>query len=63
MSENAIDSAKATPEPAAAKPKGKPGKKLKPKKKAGRVVPLRLSPYTKKGTRKFAGTKLGIDEQ
>jgi hypothetical protein len=34
MSENVIDSTKATPEPAA-KPKRKPGKKAKPAKKAG----------------------------
>ena len=37
MSENAIDSVKATPEPAAAKPKLKPGKKAKPAKKARRA--------------------------
>jgi len=37
MSENAIDSVKATPEPAGAKPKRKPGKKAKPAKKASRV--------------------------
>jgi len=37
MSENAIDSVKATPEPAAAKPKGKPGKKIKPAKKTARA--------------------------
>jgi hypothetical protein len=37
MSENAIDSAKVTPEPAAAKPKRKPGKKAKPANKAGRA--------------------------
>jgi hypothetical protein len=37
MSENAIDSAKATPEPAAAKPKRKTGKKAQPKQKAGRA--------------------------
>jgi hypothetical protein len=35
MSENAIDSVKATPEPAAAKPKRKPGK-AQPKWKADR---------------------------
>ena len=34
MSENAIDSAKVTPEPAAAKPKRKPGKNAKPPKNA-----------------------------
>jgi len=34
MSENAIDSVKATPEPAAAKQKRKAGKKAKPAKKA-----------------------------
>jgi hypothetical protein len=34
MSEDAIDSVKATPEPAAAKQKRKPGKKAKPQKKA-----------------------------
>ena len=36
MSENVIDSVKATPEPADAKPKRKPGKKAKPPKKAAR---------------------------
>ena len=34
MSKNAIDSAKVTPEPAAAKPKRKPGKNAKPPKNA-----------------------------
>jgi hypothetical protein len=37
MTENAIDSVKATPEPAAAKPKRKPGKKAKSPKKAARA--------------------------
>jgi hypothetical protein len=37
MSENAIDSVKATPEPAAAKPRRKTGKKSQPKQKAGRA--------------------------
>jgi hypothetical protein len=36
MSENAIDSVKATPEPAGAKPTRKPGKKAKPAQKADR---------------------------
>jgi hypothetical protein len=36
-SENAIDSVKATPEPAAAKPRRKTGKKSQPKQKAGRA--------------------------
>jgi hypothetical protein len=37
MSDNPIDSVKATPEPAAAKPKRKPGKKAKPANTAGRA--------------------------
>jgi hypothetical protein len=37
MSDNPIDSVKATPEPAAAKPKRKAGKKAKAAKKAGRA--------------------------
>ena len=37
MSENAIDSVKATPEPAAARQKRKAGKKAKPAKNAGRA--------------------------
>jgi len=37
MSENAIESGKVTPEPAAAKPKRKPAKKAKSAKKTARV--------------------------
>ena len=54
MSENAIDSAKVTPEPAAAKPKSKPGKKAKPANKAGGQEVFRQAegePYQQEGGR------------
>ena len=44
MSENAIDSVKAPPEPAGAKPKRKPGKKAKPAKKVGRTKKAAAKP-------------------
>ena len=44
MSENAIDSAKVTPEPAAAKPKRKPAKKAKSAKKTARVKKAAAKP-------------------
>ena len=53
MSENAIDSVKATPEPAAAKQKRKAGKKAKPAKNAGRAKKPSAKPRTD-GTNKKA---------
>jgi hypothetical protein len=44
MSENAIDSSKATPASAAAEPKRKPAEKAKPAKKAGRAKKVAAKP-------------------
>ena len=52
MSENAIDSVKATPEPAGAKPKRKPGKKAKPAKKVGRTKKPAAKPKADRANKK-----------
>jgi hypothetical protein len=52
MSENAIDSVNATPEPAAAKPKGKPVKKAKPAKKAIRAKKAATKPKADRANKK-----------
>ena len=52
MSENAIDSTKATPEPAAVKPKRKPGKKAKPANKAGRAKKPAAKPKADRANKK-----------
>jgi cell division septation protein DedD len=52
MSENAIDSTKATQEPAAAKPKRKPGKKAKPANKAGRAKKPAAKPKADRANKK-----------
>jgi hypothetical protein len=52
MSENAIDSVKATPEPAAAKQKRKAGKKAKPAKNAGRAKKPTGKPETERANKK-----------
>ena len=52
MSENAIESVKATPEPADAKPKRKPGKKAKPAKNAQRAKKAASKPKADRSNKK-----------
>jgi uncharacterized protein DUF3489 len=52
MSDNAIDSVKGAPEPAAAKPKRKPATKAKPGKKAGRAKEAAAKPKADRANKK-----------
>jgi len=52
MSDNAIDSVKATPEPAAVKPERKPGKKPKSPKKAARAKKAATNPKADRTNKK-----------